>query len=258
MRALLSAAFFTPQSAIIIALCIILFGLQAPLLGLPAAAWLVFGAVAEALYLGVTVTDPKAQQRAVRQMLMDRYNPASIRNPGARKRLEKAMEYFAAMQKMALTRSGASRTEFENTINDVDDWIAELHTLGKRIDSFDDNQIINRDRMQARNDLEALNRRLQAEPNERVKEEIRRSIEIKKTQLENLENLEANIKRADIQMDNTLAALGTVYAQMQVIGSKEIDRTSAQRLRNQIHEQVAELQDTISSIDEVQQVNTLS
>lgn len=249
---MISSAFFTWQSAVIIALTIIFFGLSLPPLNAVPILWLAAGAVAEALYLVATITDPRAQQRVIQQMLAQKYNPASIRNPGARARLNKALEYHEAMQRMMLERVGATRVEFQRVLDDVDDWIAELYALGQMIDRFDENTIINRDRMQARNELDALNRRLNAEPDERVKEELRRSIEIKKTQFENLASYETTIKRADILMDNTLAAMGTVYAQMQLSGSKKIDRSAAQRLRNDIHENVMSLQDMIATIDEVQ------
>lgn len=59
------------------------------------------------------------------------------------------------------------------------------------------------------------------------------------------------MKRAGLQLDNTLAALGTLYAQVQVIDSKDMDSARARRLRDEIHDEVAELQDTILAMDEV-------
>ena len=65
-QAILSNAFFSIESAVIIALTIVLFGLgYQPFEWWQNAFWLIFGAVAEAIYLGATVTDPKAAERAV-------------------------------------------------------------------------------------------------------------------------------------------------------------------------------------------------
>lgn len=252
LSAMLSSAFFTWQSALIIALTIVLFGLSVPPFSATPFLWLLFGLVGEALYLFATITDPHAQRRALERMLSERYNPAHIKNAMARKRLEKALEYYSAMQELLLSRKGAGRQEFQNALDEVDDWIGELYTLGKRIDQFEENAIIARDLRQVQNELDALHRRLKAESDPSVQAEIQRSIEIKDAQRANLQGLGNNIKRADIQMDNTVAALGTVYAQMQLIGSKAIDRTSAQRLRNEIHDQVMSLQDTIATFDEIQ------
>ncbi|MEL6270164.1 MAG: hypothetical protein AAFR22_10165, partial [Chloroflexota bacterium] len=61
-----------------------------------------------------------------------------------------------------------------------------------------------------------------------------------------------SMKRAEIQLESTLSSLGTVYAQMALLGTKEVDGARAQRLRLEIHDEVAGLQDTIDAMDEVQ------
>jgi len=43
-----------------------------------------------------------------------------------------------------------------------------------------------------------------------------------------------------------------VYAQLQLIDSKDLDSARAKRLQEEIHDEVMSLQDTISAIDEVQ------
>jgi hypothetical protein len=101
-------------------------------------------------------------------------------------------------------------------------------------------------------DLESLRRRLERESDQGVRTELEEAIQTKETQLANLRSLENNIKRADIQLDHTLSALGTVYAQMQLIDSKDVGSSRTQRLHEEIRDEVASLQDTISAIDEVQ------
>jgi len=255
LRSLINTAFFSWQSALIIAVCIIFFAFNVSLLGLPAASWLVFGVIGVGAYVAATISDPTVQQSALSGLLTERFNPQDIQNFGARQRLQKALEYYNAMQALAATRSAASQAEFKATLDEVDDWIEHLHELGKRIDLFDSNEIINRDRMSARREVQQIEKRIKAEPNQTVKDELHKSLELKRRQLENLQTLETNIKRADIQMENTLSALGTVYTQLQLISSKDIDKSSTKRLQNEVHDQVLSLQDTIAAIDEVQAHN---
>jgi hypothetical protein len=68
----------------------------------------------------------------------------------------------------------------------------------------------------------------------------------------NLDQTVNSVKRAEIQLETTLASLGTIYAQMSLLGAKEVDSAKAQRLRLQIKEEVNNLEDTISAMDEVQ------
>jgi hypothetical protein len=252
-NAILSAAFFSIESAVIIALSIALFGLgYQPFDWWQNWFWLVFGAIAEALYLGVTVTDPKAAQNAVDRMLTDRYDPHDIRNPVARERLTRALEYRRLIGEAAQRHSGLMRSSIKQTANEVNDWIEQIYLLGKRMDDFEENAIINRDRRMVPQDLENLRRRLQIEKDSAVRAQLEEAVQTKETQLANLRTLENNIKRADIQLDHTLSALGTVYTQVQLIDAKDLDSARAKRLQDEIRDEVNSLQDTLTAIDEVQ------
>lgn len=253
LNAILSAAFFSVESAVIIALSIALFGLgYAPFDWWQSWFWLVFGALAEVLYLAVSVTDPKAAQNAVDRMLTDRFSPGDIRNPIARDRLKRALEYRRLIGEAATRHSGVMRTSIEQTADEVTDWIEQIYLLARRMDSFEENKIIGRDRRMVPQDLQNLRRRLEVEQDAGVRAELEDAIQTKETQLANLRSLENNVKRADIQLDHTLSALGTVYTQMQLIDSKDLDSARAQRLQEEIRDEVTSLQDTISAIDEVQ------
>ena len=254
-QAILSRAFFSVESAVIIALSLVLFGLgYMPFDWWQAGYWLIFGVVAEALYLGVTVTDPKAAQQAVDAMLTGQYNPDDIRNPLARERLKRALEYRRLINGAAAKQSGAMRRHLAATASEIDAWIEQIYTLARRMDGFEENEVINRDRRMVPQDLKTLRRRLEHEEEAAVRVELEEAIQTKEAQLANLRTLENNIKRADLQLDQTLAALGTVYAQMQLIDAKDVGSARAQRLQDDIRDEVMSLQDTISAIDEVQQV----
>jgi hypothetical protein len=250
---ILSTAFFSVESAVILALAIVMYGLgYTPFGGWKEWYWLVFGVLAEAVYLGVTVTDPKAAQRAVDHMLTDHYNPNTIYNPTARERLKRALEYRRLIGESALRHIGPMRQSIEQTAVEINDWIEQIYLLAKRMDTFEENEIIGRDRRMVPQDLQNLRRRLEKEKDSRVHAELEEAIQTKETQLANLRSLENNIKRADIQLDHTLSALGTVYTQLQLIDTKDLDGARAQRLQDDIREEVLSLQDTISAIDEVQ------
>ena len=234
-RAVLSQAFFSVESAVIIALALV-----------------IFGAVAEAIYLGATVTDPQAAHRAVDAMLTDQYDPDSIKSPRARDRLKRALEYRRLIGEAARKHPGALRVSLEATASEVNDWIAHIYMLARRLDEFEENDIIARDRRMVPHDLTNLRRRLRTEESPEVRAELEEAIQAKEMQLANLRALENNVKRAEIQLEQTLSALGTVYAQVQVIDTRGIDSARTQRLQDEVHEQVASLSDLIAAIDEVQ------
>jgi hypothetical protein len=251
--AMLNAAFFSVESAIIIALAIALFGLgYMPFEWWQPAFWLIFGALAEALYLGVSLSDPKAGERAVDAMLTQRFNPADIVNPAARERLKRALEYRQLITDAAYRHGAPMRTSILATASEVNSWIEQIHRLAKRMDDFEENAVISRDRRLVPQDLKNLRRRLANEESADVRAELEEALQTKETQLANLRSLENHIKRADIQLDHTLSALGTVYAQVQLIDAKDVDSARTHRLQQAIRDEVISLRDTISAIDEVQ------
>ena len=106
--------------------------------------------------------------------------------------------------------------------------------------------------MRVPNELQAHRLRLDKEQDERVKVELRDAIRSKELQLSHLRDLEANVKRADVQLDNTLAALGTIYTQIQLLDAKSVDGRSTNRLRQEIVDEVLSLKDTLEALEEVQ------
>ena len=66
-----------------------------------------------------------------------------------------------------------------------------------------------------------------------------------------LQELDGRMERADLQLDHSLAALGTVYSQLLLVSSKEVDSDRADRLRDDIRGEVLALQDLVESLNEV-------
>ncbi len=258
-RAIIADAFFRWESAATIALTMLLAfflpTLPAPFEWWQWWFWIIGGLAAEAALIVAHVTDPRAADAAVARMFHEEYNPQDIQNRVTRQRMLKALEYRAGIVGMIGTKTGVMKLSFEETLGEIDDWIGQIHRLARKMDNFEENSILDRDRKAVPNELRNLRRRLEIERSETVRQELLEAIHLKEQQMENLNAVADNMKRADIQLENTLAALGTLYAQMQVIDTKDLDSARARRLRDEIHDEVAELQDTITAMDEVYAVN---
>ena len=252
-RTILKSAFFSVESALIIALALLFFGLgYQPVSWWQSGYWLALGAVAEAIYLGATITDPQASQRAVSAMLSERFDPGDIRNPTARERVKRALEYQRLIREAAARHRGAMRRSIETTADEVNDWIEHIYNLARRLDAFEANRVLVRDRRMVPYELQRLQRRLRNETDPAVRAELEETIRTIEAQLANLQALENNLKRADIQLDHTLSALGTVYTQVQLLDAKDVDSSRTRRLQSEIREEVSSLQDTLAALEEVQ------
>ena len=84
---------------------------------------------------------------------------------------------------------------------------------------------------------------------------IRKQIEITtqkmQHQLEISKILEKTMERAQLQLETTLSSLGTIYSQTMLVGAKDIDSGRAKRLRQDINEELLELDNILLAMDEV-------
>jgi hypothetical protein len=254
LGAILSNAFFTWPSAVNIALFVLLF----VFVPLPFAfwqqwMWLLLGVVGEAVYLYATVTDPKAGSEAVRRMLIEKYNPATINNVVARQRVQKALDYKALIDKFIGQQDGAFKVSLQDAALDINKMIELIYQLARKIDAFEIYAQGNQTSNTVASDLASMKKRLSMETDASVQAELSDGIQIKQQLLDQLDHIDSTAKRAEIQMDNTLTQLSTMYAQMQLMDAKTMDGGRTTRLRQDIRDQISALSDTISAMDDVYQ-----
>ena len=144
------------------------------------------------------------------------------------------------------------RTRKRTLISDINDWIAHMYNLANRIDYFEDNDLAARDLQQVPRKIAEVKRLIKNDKNEQTRRDRMQQLELLQKQLMSLEASARTIKRAEIHLESTLSALGTVYAQMSLLGTKDTGSTRGQRLSIEIKDEIDKLQDTIDAMDEVQ------
>lgn len=214
--------------------------------------WLIGGGIASAAFLISVMTDPQAAQEAISREFERQYDLSRIRGTVARGHVRDALEYRRNMLNLAKQAKGSLRTHLLTTIDDINDWIAHMYELALHIDSFEDNDLVKRDRKQVPEQIQRVKTRLERENDPVVRQDLERQLSNLEQQLINLDATVNSARRAEIQLESTLSSLGTIYAQMARLGTNEVDSGRAQRLRLEIQDEVSSLQDTIDAMDEVQ------
>ncbi|MBC7261575.1 MAG: hypothetical protein H5T63_06145 [Chloroflexi bacterium] len=252
-RAIVAHAFFRLESALTIAMTMILIALfPKPFPWWQWWYWLVLGVFGEALIVYTSITDEMTMRKVVADMLRQEFNPREIRTREYRQRVEKALEYRQRIEEhVRSATSGVLRDHLLDTTAGIAEWVANVFGLAKRLDSYQNDEILHQDRRDLPREIAELQARLQREDDEAVRQELRQAIAGKQEQLTNLEKLQNMMEKAEYQLETTLTALGTVYSQLLLIGSKDIDSGRAQRLRESIADQVAALQALQETLDEV-------
>ena len=254
----LSYAIFRPESAIVVALSIILAGLSAlgvPWMPLPWWAWLIFGAVGEGALVLSTLRDPKFLRQTLGTVFDQQFDLKQLRSPELRQKITTAMEYRQRLAQEIGRTSDASNLKLIDTVRGMEDWIAQIYRLSQGLDIYQHDPIVARDLRDVPDDLADLKQQRARNLTASLQEALEKSITMKQTQWEALSSLRDTMAKAELQLDNTLTAMGTLYMQAKLLGTKDVSDNRAQRLQADMSEQVRQLQDTVSAMDEVYQSN---
>ncbi len=262
-RAIFEHAILRVENAVLLALAILLaFFLPSPLPALlpwwGAWTWLLLGLAGVALVSFSALKDPQEREKAVERLFREKYNVNGLRDRPLRDKLKKAEEYHQQIKStVKIQKDGILKERMQRTTGEIYDWIGNMVRLARRLDSYRVDPIIKGDRDELVRSIPALEARLRQETDPRVRQQIETTLADQRRLQTNIAELDSRMQRADLQLDSSLAALGTVYSQLLLLGSKEVDSDRAERLRADIANEVVSLQDVVDSINEVYDYRTL-
>lgn len=254
-RSILSYAIFRPESALVIALTMGMVALS--LFNFPWFPgewwmWVLFGVAGEGAIVLSTLRDTRFHRYVLDKMFYDQYDVKRLRNPELRQKLSKALEYRELLVREIERKDDPVLDDYlMDMTRKLEDWIAQVYQLAQRLDAYEQDAIIARDLEAVPRDLDKFKALLVREQEAVVRAELEKTISIKQTQWDTLRNLRDTMATARLQLENTLAAIGTVYMQVVLIGSKDVKSSRAQRLQADMAEQVRALQDTSAAMEEV-------
>ena len=260
-KAVLSYAFFRPESAVVIAITILFVGLS--LLNLPWLPgkwwlWLFFGLVSEALIMLTTLRDEGLYKQVMDKMFHQEFDINTLRSPDLRQKLSKALEYLDLVVKEIEREEDPVLDEhLSDMARGLEDWIAQVYHLAQGLDVYQHDPVISRDMETVPEELEEF-KELRDKKEGLVRKELEKTIAIKQSQWDTLKNLRDTMAKAQLQLENTLAAMSTVYTQVVLLGAKDVNSSRAQRLQQDMTEQISALEDIGTTMDEVYQMSSSS
>ena len=259
-RAILVRSVYRWESAIIIALTmslalLTLTGVIPALFGVfQWWFWLVLGALGETGLVWSSIKDPEFRAKAVSDMFREKFRPREIKNKALRQRVEKALDYRERIDEViAKSREGVMRDHMKDVSMGITRWMENVFRLAKRLDAYMADDVLRKDQQSVEPEIENLKKRLALEDDDTVKRQISQTIAQKQIQRDNLNKLENVMERAQFQLESTITAMGTVYSQIMILGSRDVASGRAQRLEQDIADQVQALQDVVQTLDEVYQ-----
>ena len=255
-KAMLQHAFLRWESAVVIALTLLLTAL-APSLDavsfVPAWTWLVGGLLAEAALVYSSYTDPETGRKVVAEMLEDEFEPKRLSDEKLQAQVEEALDYRARITAaIRERRDSVLKDSLSETAAEIDSWLESIYALALRLDRYQQEKgVLERDKSRAVERIRQLEARAEVEADPDVQSQIAVTTESMRRQMSTIEALEKTMDRAYLQLENTLSALGTIYSQTMLIGAKDIDSGRARRLSQDIADEVQEVDNILVAMDEV-------
>jgi hypothetical protein len=257
-NALLQYAFFRWESAVVIAGTILLtVFIPRPLPGWPIWGWPLLGMIGLAAIVYSSLTDSEANAKILLEMFQEQFNPRRIKDEKLRQDVETALEYQRRIERhVRMQRPGVMRDRLEDTAGQLTDWVSNIYQLARRLDAYRQDRLLADERKAVPTEINNLTARLKLETDQQLRQQMKQTLEGKRKQWETLKALDARMKQAQLQIDQSLTALATVYSQVQLIDAQDLESGRAERLRSDIQEQVNRLNDLVASINEVYDYHT--
>ena len=255
---LLQYSLFRWENAVLLAGgSLLTFLLPAPFPWWPAWGWLTLTFFGAAAVTGTSLTNPAIAHRLLLDDFQGKFHPALIRDPELRRDVEMSMEYQRRIEHRVRNKeSNILWDSPEETANQLEDWIETIYQLSLRLDAYRRDELLAQQRANVPKALANRRDRRQRESNEALQKESDLSIASTQKQWEALQALDFMMKKAEIQLEQSLAALATVNSQVGLIEAQDADTGRTGRIRSDIHEQVNRLNDLVASINEVYNYKT--
>ncbi len=194
---------------------------------------------------------PSAQDRS-------QYHPAKppevngrLGTPKMQAQLEQARKYKEQINTLIRSTSDQkTHVRLQDLAAQVSAWVKAAEELAEDVHSFHQSTLIQQDLESVPKSIEDLEARLANESDGATRLELERTLANRKNQLATLEQLQDTIIRAEIKIEHTLSALGTIYSQL--LTAQSTDQVADySRLSTEVDEEVRTLEDHLDALREV-------
>ena len=165
---------------------------------------------------------------------------------------QRAVAYRRKIQSLIKNRRpGPIAERMNGVLQRLKSWEERVGELADRLALYENDDLIQRDVRETPGHIARLQRQLSLETEPEMQQQVRRTMAAYEEQQRQLEMLARVMKRTRLNLDDTLAAMGTVYSQLQVLNAMDIDGPTAARIADDVDREVERLNDLLAATSEV-------
>lgn len=165
---------------------------------------------------------------------------------------QRAVSYRRKIQSLIKNRRPGPIAERMNGVfQKLKNWEERVGQLADRLALYENDELIQRDVRETPGHIARLQRQLSQETEPDMRQQVQRTLAAYEEQLRQLDLLARVMKRTRLNLDDTLAAMGTVYSQLQVLNAMDIDGPTAARISDDVDREVDRLNDLLAAMSDV-------
>lgn len=132
----------------------------------------------------------------------------------------------------------------------MDEWMVSIQQMADRVNTFKHNGAVQNDKATVAQAISKLQAQLTSETDERVRQQLARTLAARQQQGESLDKLDSLMRQSEVQLESTVAALGTIYSQ--ALAAQSTNQVADySHLSSDVNEQVHQLRDQLEALEEV-------
>lgn len=253
--AIIQQALLRWENAVLIALAILLTAFfPQPFEFWPQWGW---GVLALVGVVGITLTglgESEVQSAAVDEVIYGEYNPDQIKTPALRAAFAQSLKYRSTIERMvSQSRDGVVKTRLSDLAEKVKQWIAYIYELTQMLDEYQRDPMLHKDPAEIQKELNRIQAGLAREKNPALIAESQNSIAAKQKYLQTSEALRDKMSAAAMQLEQSMDAMVTIYTQLKLLETRDLENINTQAIDHDIDEQVNRMGDLIDGLQKAYQ-----
>jgi hypothetical protein len=226
--------------------------LRRPFFWWPPYGWIILGVVAFGVIVYSSISDADGNATILLRLYQEQFNPREIKDKELRSDVEGALEYQRRIEVQIREQRAGHDPRPAGRDSQSDHRLGRQHlSLALRVDRYRQDDLLARERDLVPREIQQLEAQRQNESNAATLAQLDQVLTGKRKQWRSLADLDARMTQAALQLEQSLTALATIYSQIQLIDAQDVSSGRAERLQADISDQVAQLNDLVSSINEV-------
>ena len=142
-------------------------------------------------------------------------------------------------------------------VDKVKQWISYIYQLARMLDNYQRDPMLRRDPAAIQNELARIQAAMQKETNPNLITESKNLAASKQKYLLTSEALEDKMEAARMQLEQSLDAMATIYTQLKLLETRDLESVNTQAIDHDIDEQVSRMSDLIDGLQKAYQEETV-